>query len=254
MAAIFARYAGHARRDLIEENKFSPSPKNDIAKLPGVRFLYSEETTDNGKFRTDLIKSIASGEDLTGEHKFCPIFTFPSVSKLWISGNYRPRMDGGDFGFTRRLRLLLFETTITDAEEVSSDVLMRKFRRESSGILNWLIAGLKAFVPGIANTPIECQAATNEYKCSEDNIGEFIIQCTQDATREWRGTTKSVAYRGYTDWCESEGNKFPVSLTTFTRRLKAKGWQMDAGRRYWLEKSIKHKDEWGSDEASQTLE
>jgi putative DNA primase/helicase len=181
LASIFGAYAGHARSELLEEPKHGGSPKHDLANLPGVRFLHSEETNDGARFRAGTIKSLATGEKLTGEKKYQDPFEFHSQCKLFIGGNHKPRLDGADFGLVRRLRLIPFTQTITEAEEVPKEEMLAGLRAEGPGILNWLLSGLAAWKPGLRHAPAEVREASAEYARSEDELADFIECCTQDA-------------------------------------------------------------------------
>jgi putative DNA primase/helicase len=244
-AYIYGDYAGHARAELIEEPRHGGSAKHDLASLPGVRFLHSEETTDGARFRAGTLKSIATGETLTGERKYQEPFAFRPQAKLWIGGNHKPRLDGADFGLTRRLRLIPFLEKISPEEEIPREEFLAILRAEASGILNWMLRGLKTWRPGLRHAPEKVREASAEYAKSEDELGDFIEQCTQDADEMYRETTRKVAYDAYSRWAELQGNKYPLGLKAFTRRLGDKGWTLDPGRRYWRGKSIRYEEDWG---------
>jgi len=245
LAYIYGDYAGHARAELIEEPRHGGSAKHDLASLPGVRFLHSEETTDGARFRAGTLKSIATGETLTGERKYQEPFAFRPQAKLWIGGNHKPRLDGADFGLTRRLRLIPFSEKISPEEEIPREEFLAILRAEGSGILNWMLEGLATHRPGLRHAPAEVREASAEYAKSEDELGDFIEQCTQDSQSDYKGTTKREVYDAYCRWAELEGNKYPLGLKTFTRRLGDKGWMLDGSRRYWRGKSIRREDDWG---------
>jgi putative DNA primase/helicase len=240
LARIFGDYAKHAPRNLIEQPAHGGSCKNEIAELPGVRFLYGEEAKDR-LLREDLIKALTSGTDtLTGEKKFCNEFSFGPVAKLWLMGNERPTIRGTDDGIWRRVRLIPFEIQIEESKRLPHSELMAKFGAERPGILNWMLRGLAArgTVMRIP-VPAAVKAASAEYREEQDTLADFITDCTEDAAPDDR-VPKAALLRAYRSWADRNGIRDHVTNTALTRRLLDRaGWRMTRDRRYWLGKALR---------------
>ena len=238
IAALFNDYAGKARRNLIEEPRNGGDCKHDLAQLPGIRLLHGEETSSGGRLREDVVKSLTAGDTLTGEAKYHAPFSFHPCAKLWLMGNHKPRIEGTDTGIWRRVRMIPFTATISDEEEIPQAILMARFAAERPGILNWMLAGLAACPSGSIAMPPAVRDAVAEYRQSEDDLGDFISECTQDATENYKESKQDV-FRAYQRWAADNGISRPWTMKQFTRRLSNReGWRLDPRGKSWMEKSV----------------
>jgi len=233
MQNVFGSYAAHARANLIEEQRNGSDCKHDLALLPGIRFLFGDETSNYSRMREGVIKALAAGDPLTGEHKYQTPFSFNPVAKLFIIGNHKPGVDGTDEGIWMRVRLISWDHKVADSEEIASSVLLKQFEREGSGILNWLIAGLSEVPYGGIPMPEEVKSAVAEYRADEDGLGEFIRDYTSPVvgSRE----KKVHIFEHYVKWSKSVGLRFPLSQKQLTRQLKTRGWVTDSSQKQWLD-------------------
>ena len=231
MQFVFGSYASHARANLIEEQRNGSDCKHDLALLPGIRFLFGDETSNNSRMREGIIKALAAGDPLTGEHKYQTPFTFNPVAKLFIIGNHKPGVDGTDEGIWRRVRLVSWTHKVEDHLEIASSILLDQFKGEGSGILNWLIAGLAEVPHGGIPMPEEVRSAVAEYRADEDGLGEFI----KDYTVVIAGSRerKVIVFAHYVAWAKSVGLRFPLSQKQLTRQLKTRGWVTDGSQKQW---------------------
>ena len=233
MQAVFGSYASHARANLIEEQRNGSDCKHDLALLPGIRFLFGDETSNNSRMREGVIKALAAGDPLTGEHKYQTTFSFTPVAKLFIIGNHKPGVDGTDEGIWRRVRLVSWDHRVADSEEIPASTLLRQFAKEGSGILNWLIEGLSEVPHGGIPMPDEVRSAVAEYRADEDGLGEFLRDYTSPVTGSRE--RKIHVFEHYTKWAKSVGLRFPLSQKQLTRQLKARGWVTDSSQKQWMD-------------------
>ncbi len=239
LVMLYGDYAGKARNNLIEENRNGADCKHDLAQLPGVRFLHGEETKQGGRLREETVKSLVAGDPVTGEAKYQSPFTFTPTAKLWLMGNHKPRIAGTDTGIWRRVRLIPFTETISEEEAVAPTVLLDRFRSELPGILNWLLDGLRMCPRGSIPMPASVAAAVSEYRAGEDELGDFISECTQDAAPGYK-TPKLEVFARYQMWAAENGIRHSLTQKQLTRQLKERDtWIMDPRRECWLGKSIR---------------
>lgn len=240
LATLFGEYGAKARSTLIEEPHNGADPKADIAQLPGIRFLHGEETRQGARLREELVKSLTGGDSMMGEAKYAAPFEFVPVAKLVLMGNHKPRIHGTDGGIWRRVRLIPFTQVISEAEAVPPSLLLASFAEESSGILNWLLEGLSRCPAGAIPMPVSVQRAVAEYRSSEDDLGEFLGDCTQDAAEGFK-THKRDLFAAYRTWAEDNGIRQALTAKQLTRQLKERpGWTMDPRRESWVGKSVRH--------------
>jgi hypothetical protein len=129
-------------------------------------------------------------------------FTYMPEYKLCFSSNYEPVIKGQDFAIWRRVKRVPWDYTVTP-EELIEDFSDR-LKQEASGILNWALRGLAAYIKaGKMIYPQKIVDATNQYREEMDIIGRFVKErCTlrPDAT-----AVGSDIYAAYSSWCQENG-------------------------------------------------
>jgi putative DNA primase/helicase len=173
----------------------------DLAILPGVRFLRTSEPEKGAKLAEAMVKLVTGGEPIQARHLNRDFFKFYPQFKLTMSGNYRPTISGTDEGIWRRVRLVPFGVTIPKEER---DIhLHEKLRAEASGILNWLLDGLRVWIDKGLHEPEDVLQATAEYRSASDPLGRFLSQCVVDSLGD--RIQSSVLHQVYEAWCASSG-------------------------------------------------
>lgn len=144
----------------------------DLAKLPGVRLLRTSEPERGGKLAESLIKQATGGDIMDVRHLNKPFFSFYPQFKLTISGNYRPKIRGGDEGIWSRVVLLPWKVFIPAKDRDKS--LSKKLAAEASGILNRLLRGLREWLAEGLQLPKSAVEATAAYRSDSDPLGKFL--------------------------------------------------------------------------------
>ncbi|WP_439399046.1 phage/plasmid primase, P4 family [Bradyrhizobium sp. PMVTL-01] len=190
----------------------------DLAKLPGVRLLRTSEPEKNARLAEALIKLVTGGEPMDARHLQGDMFTFLPEFKLTIQGNYKPVLSGTDEGIKSRLLLVPFSVTIPKEER---DIkLVDKLKAEASGILNWMLDGLRSWLDNGLTEPQEVTEATAKYFATSDVLGRFLEHCT---VREAGSRVQSsVLYQVYEAWCKSSGET-PWKNRGFSLALDERG-------------------------------
>jgi putative DNA primase/helicase len=112
-------------------------------------------------------------------------------------------MIGDDsLGFWRRLRLIPFPVTFTGAAEDKR--LKDALRGEASGILNWALAGCRAWLADGLNAPPTVVDATDAYQQDSDPLAEFLDDaCTLDDAAAF--VRAADFYAAYQAWATKQG-------------------------------------------------
>lgn len=146
----------------------------DLVRLPGARMVRSSEPESGQKFKEALIKALTGGEPIPIRRMHQEFFEVTPEFKLTIQGNHKPDIRGGDDGIWRRVLLVPFEQQIP-AEEVDRE-LPAKLRAERSGIFNWLIGGLLAYLEDGLAIPKVIEDATAVYREESDPLRVFLLE------------------------------------------------------------------------------
>jgi putative DNA primase/helicase len=149
-------------------------------------------------------------------------YEYAPMYKIFLATNHQPTIKGADIGIWRRIRMIPFNNQISDDER--DPYLKEKLRREAPGILAWMVRGClewqerKGLYP-----PLEILEATEEYRGEQDILGDFIND--RCIVGEKDSVEKNRLYKEYVDWCKTN-EQSPLSLTSFTRKMKSKGYQI----------------------------
>jgi putative DNA primase/helicase len=217
---LFGGYAQGAPDKLIMTNPRGNDHANEVARLPGVRFLLGCEVGETAKLNEELVKAIVSGDTVTGEPKFCTSFDFKSSAKLNLFGNHRPIVSGTDHGFWRKILLVPWPVKIQDSEK--DKTLPDRLKLELPGILNWCLEGLADWRDRGLSQPRCIDAATAEYRSDSDLLGDFLTDHIDTAADGCR-LTKPEVYKRYREWAEEGGIRMLWSSKTFNAKMKDRG-------------------------------
>ena len=196
---ILGGYAKTIQPETLMVKDRGGSIPNDIARLVGARFVPTSEVEDGKKFAESVIKQMTGGEAMSARFMRQEWFDFVPVCKLWVLTNHRPVITGNDHAIWRRITLIPFSVTIADDKKDLT--LSATLLAEASGILNWLLAGVRAWrAEGLA-LPEKVQLATAQYRADMDLIGQFL----KEETIAGNEVRKSWVYERYKQWCDESG-------------------------------------------------
>jgi putative DNA primase/helicase len=196
--------------------------RNDLARLPGVRYLTCMETESGKKLAEGLVKLVTGGDTISARFLFHESFEFKPVFKLWLSANHKPRITGTDYATWRRIRLLDFSVTIPEDERDPD--LLETLQQELSGILSWAVLGCRDWQRHGLGTPEEVTQATEDFRIEQDTLGAFIAECCEEDADAYVMVT--AIYKAYEEWCKESGEK-PLTKRDFSISLSEKGYGTD---------------------------
>lgn len=199
----------------------------DFADLPGVRYLRVAELPRGEPLRESLIKALTGGDKLKVRHLNKGFFDLMPVFKAGMSGNDLPQIGGLDDGIWRRVKLVPWSVKISDEERRPMADILAEFREERSGILNWLLDGLRIYVSEGLVTPKKVEEATRDYREDMDPIGAFTADCLESAPGHFE-TAKDI-YEAFQSWCVANSVR-AWTQTTFGRTMVQKGFEREKTR------------------------
>lgn len=192
----------------------------DIARLYNTRLVIVDELPRGVPLKENLLKAVSGGSRLIARFLQKEFFEFDPLFTAVMSGNDMPEISGTDNGIWRRVLLVEWGVTIPRHEQVPFGEMLARFDGERSGILNWLIEGLKLYLASGLEpyVPEKVTAFTNAYREERDPVGQFARACLTPAIGS--NVQGKVMYKAYCDWCEEAGFK-PWQQTGFGRRMTA---------------------------------
>lgn len=208
----------------------------DIAKLPGVRMLTTSEPKKGASLDEGLVKLITGGDPIDARHLNKNFFQFVPQLKLTMQGNYRPKVSGTDEGIWGRVKLVPFGVFIP-AEERDPH-LIDKLKDEASGVLNWLLDGLRLERESGIQWPDAVEKATADYRSDSDPLGRFIDACTMPDPDARIGSSEMHAL--FVAWARANGET-EWSAKGLAAALKERGWaSKKSDTVFWLDHRLTH--------------
>jgi putative DNA primase/helicase len=206
-----------------EEKETAP----ELTRLIGARFAYASEGKENEKLNTGIVKRFTGDEKMTARGLYsAPVDFLPQFTVLF-STNHKPKIDDTTNSIWDRTRLIPFNRRFAD-EEVDPS-LRKKFLKESSGILNWLVEGAVKFYLQGMRLP-DCSAitqATQDYRSDSDKVQSFLSERCE-LGREYRVQVITL-HEAFKQWSQVEQGGTDISLPNFREKMKEKGYSTVAG-------------------------
>lgn len=210
---LLGDYATRIRSTSIMKN----GQRDDLLRLRGARAAFVSELDVGEQLAESQIKEITGQDTFTVRPLYRHSLSFKTPAKLIIVGNHKPRIIGTDHGIWRRVILIPFNQVIPELKQRPMTDLLKEFRLEISGILNWAIAGWRAYQNGGLRPPQEVNNATSEYRRNEDRIADFLA--LYERTANDKMPLKEL-YNQYINWACGENIRYPMSKPAFTDVLR----------------------------------
>lgn len=183
------------------------------ASLRGARFgLSSDVVTKSSRLNEEEIKRIAGGDSLPARFMKKDLFYFKPQIKLWIASNFKPGVSA-DVSMRSRVAFIPFTYQFTKDEIRDGDEVRAEFRAEASGILNWMLEGLRGFrTEGLQPSSL-MESEAEEYFSVNDYVGQFLeAHCEPVPVSGEDGVSLSDLWKKYTLWAKENG------ATEYSRR------------------------------------
>lgn len=199
----------------VKQNKDSRTASPDIAKLAGSRLVIANEPPRKMLFDTSLVKTLTGRDRVTARFLHQNEFTFTPKFKLILNTNYLPSVADSTIFKSGRVRVVSFNKHFNENEQ--NKRLKDELKKESDGILNWMIEGLYLYRKEGMEPPDVIRQATNEYENDSDKIGRFISECL---VKSDKNVSAKAVYERYSKWCTDSGvgiegrNNFYIELKT----------------------------------------
>jgi putative DNA primase/helicase len=209
--------------------KKNDSVRNDIARLPNIRFVSASENSKGTILDEELVKKLSGGDQVTARFLFQEEFQFYPQLKLWWAFNHPPGLNDFTHSLMRRLKLIPFEEVISGDEVIDQSILLQQHKEELSGIFNWEIEGLKKFQKEGLKDIEAVKKAVKEFKEEQDRLHEFIedvcyIPGTKGIQMQDIATLASTLGMRFNEWAQ-QNNEKPMSQRKFSMELKERGFK-----------------------------
>lgn len=186
----------------------------ELAQLRGKRLAVSSELEESQFWAESRIKELTGDEMLTARFMRQDYFEFRQSHKHVVSGNYKPRLRGGDAALARRFVLVPFRATFEGTRR--DPLLPLKLRAEAPAVLAWLIGGAVAWHETGLAIPESIRDASAEYMAAHDDVGLWTAECC-NAGVDYIESAGDL-YAAFRLWKQDRGEHAP-SQTTWGERM-----------------------------------
>jgi len=191
---------------------------NDVATIPGRRFVTAIETGESVRLNEARIKALTGGDPITARMLHHEFFTFRPVAKFWLAFNHLPIVADDSHGFWRRVHQIPF---VRQFDPEAEPELENELRAEAPGILAWAVRGCLEWQTLGLDSPSVVKEATEAYREASDPVRDFVAdRCILDPSAQ---VIVAVLWDDYLNWCLQSAEQHPLERPAFTRRLEALG-------------------------------
>lgn len=206
---------------LAQKKKDSSRASGDIARLKGARLVICSEPPKRMLFDIALVKTLLGRDTITARQLYQGEMQFKPEFKLIMNTNYLPVVQDNSLFTSGRVNVITFDRHFESYEQDKQLKSKLREEQELSGILNWILDGLRKYYEEGLEPPKPIEQATEAYHQESDKIGQFIAECLEPI----KGVNSKVKdiYEVYDQWCQENGfgteNKSNFTAELRTRNL-----------------------------------
>jgi putative DNA primase/helicase len=158
LAGAAGNYARNSDFETFIQRSQVGSPRPDIARLAGARFVYAVETDAGSSLASGKVKLLTGGDKVTARFLHAREFEFAARFKLWLAANDAPRLSHSDDALWNRVQRVPF----LHKPDKKDTTLLAHFRNgAASALLTWLLTGAHAWYrQGLGSAAMVEQART----------------------------------------------------------------------------------------------
>ena len=231
ISAVMGDYATSINPDSLGEQRRSDGtgPSEDIARLNGIRFAVMPEPKNTLRLDAGRIKQLTGGDTVNARFLGENSFTFKSVAHITANANSLPEVNDMTVFWSGRVLVVPFTRHFGEWEQDPHLKAKMSTEEARSGILNWMLEGLRKYQQDRLKTSAAMQRALDEYRYESDKLSRFIGDCLPVSEDPGLKIRTEDVYANYQAWCRENGN-FAEAKNRFLAGLRNRGVQMDRQR------------------------
>jgi len=241
MVKMFGDYGHTAAEDTFQTSaNMTTTSLHDLRKK---RFVCTSELPRDAGMNENLLKRITGGDPINSRTLYQRGMTWQPQCTLFVATNFLPRISGDDDALWRRAKVIEMTQQFGTAERPEQKHLADEiYAQEASGILNWLLEGLRGYRERGLEEPEGIRGAAEAYRDEVDPVAAFLSESMEDgAIRRHDGATMPVStlYAQYEEFCRR--NRYQVmGIRRVNMRMRALGFESvkRGGRRVWQDLEV----------------
>lgn len=231
--AVAGDYSAVADPRTFMRQRGSAGPRNDLARLRGVRFVVTSEVDEGQEIDASTLKLVTGGDKITARLLYQEYFEFTPQFKLWMMGNSRPRARASDSGLWRRLVEIPFPNAVPEADR--DPAVKQRLTRDpdaQAAILVWAVEGALEWQRDGLGESQRSKEATSDYRAEADPVERWLEEeCEFGASLR---SSLADLHRSHGRWA-SRNAADAVPPAAIAKALRARGLRSRSSgtQRYW---------------------
>lgn len=227
MELMFGDYAETASSTTFNAASKTATLTNDLNDLRGKRFVSVSELDEGELFNEALVKRLTGGDSAKSRGLYQENKTWRVQFMLWMASNHLPRLNSDDNAIWRRVKPISFPTVIADHSTEVMNLGEKIVAEEASGILNWMLEGVRLYQEFGLDDPQQIVDAVTAYRHDVDVVAQFVEAATDEllvVTDETAQIPIRNLHAMFVDWCQRNGNRRPLGERRFGQRMESLGF------------------------------
>lgn len=210
-------YATTTQSDTFMYRRGVQTPKDELARMAGMRLVSVSEIRQGDGFHESLIKQLTGGDKVTARFLYQDGFEFTPQMKIWFATNHDP--DARDEAMWRRLKKVSFDHVIPkEQRNPHLKTMVRDPEIGGRAILAWAVRGaVEWYGDRDLHEPTAVTMATEMYRVDQDRVMAFVNEVLVLDPNSV--ITARDGYNAWSAWCK-QGNDFPGKMTAFRKELE----------------------------------
>lgn len=243
MGLIFGSFGGTAASDTLRVTQSTQS--NNLHGLKGKRFVSTSETSVDTRLDEELIKRLTGGDTIVSRDLYEKNQEWQPECTIFMATNALPRLSVDDSAIWTRVKPIPFLTQFSaggNHKEIHN-ISQMLFESEASGIVNWLLDGLRDFEANGLGEPGAVTTSVADHKRESDAVATFIADALDESLifeDSEALISSSQLFAIYQGWSARQGMK-PLGMRRFVNRMRIldDGKYLRVKNNLWFWKGLK---------------
>ena len=224
---LFGDFAETADPTTFNEQSKRATISNGLNDLRGKRFVSLSELEEGEKLNESLVKRLTGGDTAKSRGLYQENRQWQVQFTLWMATNYLPKLNSDDAAMWRRVKPIKFPTVIAEQGKEIKKYGEKLFAKEASGILNWVLEGVRMYLADGLDDLEQITEAVTQYRRDVDTVAQFVEAATEEHLVS-AGSDKQMPSLNlnamYQAWCTANGIRW-LGERRFCQRMESLGFE-----------------------------